>query len=328
MLANYSFLSIRKANILNKKVNKCPAQIRIGTRNSLLAIAQASEVKNRLLGAYPELTQNQIEIIKIVTTGDKLFNKNLATIGGKGLFTKELEDALSENKIDIAVHSMKDMPYKLPEKMKIACILEREDARDAFISLNTNSIKELPKGAVIGTSSLRRKAQMLRIRNDIKIVPFRGNIHTRIKKLQEKQVDATILAFAGLKRSDMTSHIKYIFSEEEILPAIGQGAIGIECLEKYQHIIAMLEKFNHHESFLEIKAERAFLRKMQGSCVTPLAGIGKIIDDDKFSFKAILFSEDGTESYEVKKQGNLSDAKDMCESSAQQIIKNAGHLLI
>lgn len=307
---------------------KCPANIRIGTRNSLLAIAQANEVKNRLLGAYPELTQNQIEIVKIITTGDKLFEKNLAEIGGKGLFTKELEEALLEGKIDIAVHSMKDMPYKLPAKMKIACILEREDVRDCFLSKKYRSIYDMGEKSVVGTSSLRRKAQILRLNNKIKVIPFRGNIHTRLKKLEDNIVDATILAFAGLKRSDMAFNAKYIFEETEILPAVGQGAIGIECLEENIHIIQILEKINHQKSFLEIKAERAFLRKMEGSCVTPLAGIGKIVDGDKFSFKAILFSEDGKESYAVEKKGKLKEAKILCEDAAKEIIKNAGHLLI
>ena len=296
----------------------CPAQIRIGTRGSRLAVAQANEVKNRLLGAFPELTVNQIEIIKIKTTGDRLQNENLAEIGGKGLFTKELEEALSAGTIDIAVHSMKDMPDRLPDGMVIECILEREDPREAFISKKAKTLLELPYGAVFGTSSPRRQSQALALRPDLKIVPFRGNVVTRMEKIDRGDVDATMLAVAGLKRIDMGDRITSIMEVEEILPAIAQGAIGIECLEENKHILRVLEKINHQKSKIQVEAERACLIALGGSCTTPIGALAEINGDNIF-FRAMVASMDGKIIHRAERKGKISQAKEMGGNAGKEL---------
>jgi hydroxymethylbilane synthase len=285
---------------------KCPATIRIGTRASNLAIAQAKEVKNRLLGAFPDLTQAQIEIVQFITTGDRIQDRHLADIGGKGLFTKEIEEALFAGTVDIAVHSMKDMPDTLPEGLVIPCILEREDSRDCLIG-KYKTIADIPQNAVIGTSSLRRQSQLLRIRPDLKVVQFRGNVNTRLRKLAEGVVDASILAVAGLHRLELNNEISYIFSEEEMLPAVAQGAIGVECRADNIHILAVLERINHTTSFTEIACERAYLKELGGSCQTPIAGRATI-SGSVISFKGRVLSDDGAKCYEVEGSADISEA--------------------
>lgn len=305
---------------------KCPAHIRIGTRGSTLAVAQAMEVKNRLLGAFPDqLTQSQIEIIKIETTGDKIQDRHLADIGGKGLFTKEIEEALFKGDVDMAVHSMKDMPDKLPPGLVISCIIEREDPRDAFISNKFKDINDLPKGAVVGTSSVRRQSQILKIRPDLKIVQFRGNVITRLTKLDRGDVDATILAAAGLKRIDLADRITSLVDTKTMLPAVAQGAIGVECLERNHHILGVLEEINHRESNIAVKAERGFLIKLEGSCSTPIAALAEI-RDDKLYFKGMVASVDGKEVYTVERIGNIADAEKIGMDGGEEILKKAGHI--
>lgn len=309
----------------NTKI-KCPARIRIGTRRSELAVAQAMEVKNRLLGAFPELTQNQIEIIKIQTTGDRIQDRHLAEIGGKGLFTKEIEEALFDSKVDIAVHSMKDMTDELPQGLVINCILEREDPRDAFISDKAKSIEELPKGASIGTSSIRRQSQVLKIRPDLKIVPMRGNVGTRIKKLEMGEADSTILAVAGLKRIDMVDRIASIIDTGVILPAVAQGAIGVECLAGNEHILEILKHINHDDSNICITAEREFLKALGGSCTTPIAGLAEL-KNDKLFFRGLVASPDGSTVYRVEREGKPEDAGKIGADAGKEVITNAGKLL-
>ncbi len=290
---------------------KCPAEIKIGTRGSILAVAQAMEVKNRLLGAFPdELTQHQIKIIKITTTGDKIQDRHLAEIGGKGLFTKELEEALYSGEIDVAVHSIKDLPDTLPDGMIMECVLEREDPRDAFISNKVKTLNDLAQGAILGTSSVRRQSQLLRLRPDIKIVPFRGNVNTRLAKLDKGDVDATILAVAGLKRIDLQNRISSYIEPEIILPAVGQGAIGVECLATNIHILKVLEKINHKESEICIKTERSFLKEMGGSCATPIAGFAQITNEGKVHFRALTATVDGKLCHRAEYFSDIADAKE------------------
>ena len=254
----------------------------IGTRGSPLALAQANEVRKKLLSANG-LDPDRVEIEVIKTSGDKFLNTSLSKIGGKGLFTKEIQQALIDKRIDIAVHSMKDVETELPKKLVISTILEREDVRDSFISRKYSSIADLPMGSVVGTSSLRRKAQLLNKRNDLEVVEFRGNVQKRLEKLDNNVAVATFLATAGLNRLGLEKLINPI-STDEMLPAVAQGAVGIEHLysEKIEEILAPL---NHSVSKKRVEAERAFLRELDGSCRTPIGGLAQ---KNSEKFKSIL----------------------------------------
>lgn len=300
-----------------------PSKIRIGTRGSRLAIAQAEEVKKRLLAACPELGSDRIEIEKIVTTGDRIQDRHLAEIGGKGLFTKEIEEGLFEGRIDIAVHSMKDMPDTLPEGLVIDCILEREDPRDAFISTRAMDIISLPKESVVGTSSIRRQSQILNIRPDLRIVPFRGNVGTRLDKLRKGDVDATILAMAGMKRIGLAGEVASVIDTEIMLPAVAQGAIGVECLASNEKMREILSEINHQDSFVRIKAERSYLKTLNGSCSTPIAGLAEFLPDGKLQFRGLVSSVDGKEIYKVMRTGSRKDAEEMGRDGAEEILRNA-----
>lgn len=251
----------------------------IGTRGSKLALWQAEWVKAELQKKYPE---TEIVLIKIKTTGDKMLDVSLSKIGGKGLFVKEIEEALLQHKIDIAVHSMKDVPTELPEGLHLGAICKREDPRDALITkiqsprFKIQKFKDLPHGAIIGTSSLRRSCQLMHIRPDFKIVLLRGNLDTRIRKLDEGEFDAIIVAVAGLKRLGLSQRITEILQPDISLPAIGQGAIGIECRVKDESINSMVGSLNHFETSISVKAERAFLKRLGGGCQVPIAAYAKI----------------------------------------------------
>ncbi len=255
-------------------------KIIIGTRGSKLAIWQAEWVKSELLKLYPNI---KIELNKIKTTGDKILDVPLAKVGGKGLFVKEIEEALLKGEADIAVHSMKDVPTEFPDGLHLAIITKREDPRDAFISRIQDSkfkiqkFKELPKGATIGTSSLRRSCQLLNIRPDLKIKQLRGNLDTRLRKLEEGLFDAIILAVAGVKRMGWSNRITEILSPEISLPAIGQGAIGIECRIADEFINKLIRPLNHEETYICVSAERAFLKKLEGGCQVPIAAYARIV---------------------------------------------------
>ncbi|MEK6589994.1 MAG: hydroxymethylbilane synthase [Nitrospinota bacterium] len=248
-------------------------KIRIGTRGSQLALWQANWVKDTLEDWYPDL---EIEIQKIKTTGDKILDAPLSKVGGKGLFVKEIEEALIDKRIDIAIHSMKDVPTDLPEGLCISAIAEREDPRDALISRDGIKLKELKKGARIGTSSLRRQVQLLNFRSDFEIEQLRGNLDTRINKLIARDLDAIIVAAAGVKRMGWEKKITEYLPYKIFLPAIGQGAIGIETRESDNKIKGMIERFNHRETSLCIKAERSFLKRLGGGCQVPIAALGTI----------------------------------------------------
>ena len=270
------------------------ARLRIGTRGSPLALAQAHETRDRLIAAHPDLaTAGAIEICVIKTTGDKVQDRPLSEIGGKGLFTKEIEDALLDGGIDLAVHSMKDVPTQLPDGLEIGCLLEREDARDVLIASAGTSIATLPQNAVVGSASLRRAAQIKAQRPDLAIVPLRGNVETRIAKVQRGDAVATLLALAGLKRLGKQAAATAILSIEEILPAVAQGAIGIETRRGDARVAALLAPLNHAPTASRVAAERACLEVLEGSCRTPIAAYAEIAGGD-LHLRALLALPDGS----------------------------------
>ena len=251
-----------------------PPELRIGTRGSQLALSQANWVKEKLVKAHPDLS---VMLIKIKTTGDKIQDAPLAKIGGKGLFVKEIEEALIHRRIDLAVHSIKDVPTELPEGLHLSAITKREDPRDVFISRDGKILKDLPPNAKIGTSSLRRQAQLLRFRNDLELLPLRGNLDTRLKKLKTMNLDGIVLALAGVKRLGLEERITEIIPTEISLPAIGQGALGIETRKDNQEVEGQIQFLNHNDSWIAVSAERAFLKKLEGGCQVPIAAFAQII---------------------------------------------------
>jgi len=263
---------------------------KIGTRGSKLALAQTNEVIDRLVNANHELTHNDFEIVVIVTMGDRITDRALIEIGGKSLFIKEIEDALLKEEVDFAVHSMKDMTAFIPEDLVIASILPREDVRDAFLSTKCKSLYELPHGATIGTSSSRRKAQALKYRPDLNIVVFRGNVNTRMRKLEEGEVDATFLAMAGLNRLNIDKALYNPIETDIMLPAVAQGAIGLETRKNDQKIIELLRTINCRESEIRVNCERGVLEALEADCKTPIAALAQIKDNHIF-LKAELIIE-------------------------------------
>ena len=287
-----------------------PARLRIGTRASPLALAQAYETRIRLAGADPALAANgAVEIVEIITQGDRIVDRTLSEIGGKGLFTKEIDDALLQDRVDIAVHSMKDVPTWLPDGMVLECILPRADARDAFISPKAGSLAELPAGSVVGTASLRRQAQILNRFPDLKVVPLRGNVQTRLRKLTAGEVDATLLAVAGLHRLYRADVITAALSEAEMLPAVAQGAIGITCRKDDARVQTWLARLNCPVSEMRVTAERAFLRVLDGSCRTPIAAHAVLSEDGMLSFKGNAARVDGSGLVEVARRARIADLK-------------------
>jgi hydroxymethylbilane synthase len=296
--------------------------IRLGTRGSPLALAQAHEVRDRLVAAHGlDPAAVQIEIFK--TTGDRVTDRPLADIGGKGLFTKELEEALLDGRIDLAVHSMKDMQTVLPEGLAIVATLPREDVRDAFISSRFQSLAELPQGAVVGTSSLRRAAQALRLRPDLTVVGFRGNVETRLAKLERGEADATFLAAAGLNRLGKAHVISALLPIEDMLPAAAQGAIGIEARADDESTATILSPLNDQRTALCVAAERAFLKVLEGSCRTPIAALATLTSD-RLEFRGMVLSPDGREVHERIVQGRPEAAVRLAEDAATSILEVAG----
>ena len=291
--------------------------IRIGTRGSKLALAQAHETRNRLISAHG-LADNAIEIITITTTGDRVKDRPLAEIGGKGLFTKEIEEALMSGAIDLAVHSMKDMPAVIPDGLAIAAYLPREDARDALVSPAAKRIADLPPNAVVGTSSVRRAAQLLRRRPDLKIVPFRGNVDTRIRKLDAGEVQATLLACAGLNRLGLALPEATPLAIEEILPAVAQGAIGLEIRMDDEKTRGLIAAVNDGPTELRVICERAFLAALDGSCRTPLAGHASL-EGREIRFRGEALSEDGALCFESLRTGSISDAVKLGREAGEEV---------
>jgi hydroxymethylbilane synthase len=282
-------------------------KIRIGTRKSPLALTQAYIAQEALVQKFSYL-KGHCEIIPFVTTGDKILDSNFMQLGGKGLFTKEIEEALFRKEIDIAVHSMKDMPTHHPPGLCVPCILPRADIRDVFISKNKVLFKDLPYGAVIGTASLRRQAQLLHYRPDLNITLIRGNVQTRLRKvLSLSDIDATLLAKAGLDRLGLIEKISEIFSSDFIIPAVGQGALGIECREDDKEIRFYLEKVNHLPSMICLQAERTFLEIMEGSCRTPIGAYASINSQEILTITGFISEVDGTNLLKHTLSGSLED---------------------
>ncbi|MBP6985418.1 MAG: hydroxymethylbilane synthase [Alphaproteobacteria bacterium] len=260
--------------------------IRIGTRKSPLALKQADIVRDALI-AYAGCLADEIKIIPMSTTGDQITDRRLMLIGGKGLFTKEIEEALIRDEVDIAVHSMKDVATVMPEALIIPCCLPREDVRDVWISHKSHHPKEMMAGMKVGTSSLRRSAQILHMNPQIEIVTLRGNVQTRLQKIEEGEADATVLAMAGLKRLNLSHVAKHVFDIEEMLPAPAQGALGIQCRREDRRIQQILSCLNHSQTWRAVEIERAFLAELDGSCRTPIAAWAEF-ENDMCTFKGLL----------------------------------------
>ena len=297
--------------------------LRIGTRGSPLALAQAYETRERLSIAFG-LSLDSFEIVVIKTTGDKVLNRPLKEIGGKGLFTKEIEEALLQESIDIAVHSMKDMPVQQPDGLILDTFLPREDVRDAFVSRIHKSLADIPQGATVGTSSLRRKAQLMSKRPDLKIVEFRGNVQTRLKKLDDGVAECTFLAVAGLNRLKMEDIITAPISTDDMLPAVAQGAIGIERREKDIKIATMLEAIHNSTTGLLLSAERAFLEALDGSCETPIAGLAEF-KNENLRFRGEILKTDGSEVYSDEQVVVKEDATLVGIEMAHKLLSQAGN---
>jgi hydroxymethylbilane synthase len=298
--------------------------LRLGTLGSPLALAQATELRARLGAAHPELTEeNAIETVVIRTTGDTIGDRTLAAIGGKGLFTKEIEEALLAGSIDMAVHSMKDMPTVLPDGLVIACHLPREDSRDAFICLKAASLTDLPHGACVGTASLRRQAQLLHLRPDLRVVALRGNVETRLRKLGDGAVDATLLALAGLKRLGLADHATAVLTTAEMLPAVAQGAICIETRAGDERVHRYLLPLDDHATARCVAAERAFLAVLDGTCRTPIAGLATLSGDD-LVFDGMIVRPDGSERHVTRRYGAAGDAAALGADAGRELRALAG----
>ncbi|GAX17574.1 hydroxymethylbilane synthase [Fistulifera solaris] len=300
--------------------------LRIGTRGSPLALAQAYETRKRLQEHFPELREEgAIEICVLKTQGDMILDKSLMELGGKGLFTKELDTALLGNEVDICVHSMKDVPTWLPEGTVLPCNLPREDTNDAFIHKDgsVKRIEDLPDHSVIGTASLRRQAQIMAKNPTLKCVNFRGNVQTRLRKLDDGIVDATLLAIAGLKRMNMDGCATSVLDWDEMLPAVAQGAIGIQCRDNDERSLKYIAALNHAETKACVDCERAFLEALDGNCKTPIAGQAKIIDG-KIQFRGLIAMPDGSLKYETSAEGEVADAKQIGLKAGQELKERAG----
>jgi len=280
--------------------------LRIGTRGSPLALAQA-RMTRAALGTTLGWSDDAIEIVTIRTSGDRIQDRPLSEAGGKGLFTKEIEEALLAGTIDLAVHSAKDMPTVLPEGLMLAACLRREDVRDVFISRKARSVSELPQGAVVGTASLRRQAMVKRLRPDVSTVVLRGNVETRLRKLEAGEVDATLLALAGLKRLGLADKATALLDAQDFLPAVGQGAITIEARADDARTCEFLAKIDHEDTSVALACERAFLAVLDGSCRTPIAGHA-VLDGDAISFRGMILRPDGSEALETSRTGRRKDA--------------------
>lgn len=278
--------------------------VRIGTRGSALALWQTNHVAEILKEKFGYET----EIVKIKTTGDKILDSPLAKIGSKGLFVKEIEIALLEKRVDIAVHSAKDVPTEQPAGLLIAAFLKREDPRDAIISRFGKGLLDLPEGSVVGTSSLRRRAQILHLRPDLKLVDVRGNVDTRLRKMSEGQFDAIILARAGLKRMGFEERITEVIDTSLMLPAVGQGSIAVECREDDEEMLQVLREISDYETEAAVRAERALLRYLEGGCQVPIGAYGRIVDAE-LVLDGMISSLDGRKLYRSQKRGRPEDAE-------------------
>ncbi|HXU94592.1 MAG TPA: hydroxymethylbilane synthase [Gallionella sp.] len=301
-----------------------PSRLVIASRESALAMWQAEHIRDRLRALYP---QTEVSILGMTTQGDQILNVTLSKIGGKGLFVKELETALEDGRADLAVHSLKDVPMVLPEGFVLAAIGEREDPHDAFVSNQYASLSELPPGSVVGTSSLRRESQLRARFPHLKIEPLRGNVQTRLRKLDEGQYAAIILAAAGLKRLGLGERIRGIISTEDSLPAVGQGALGIECRADRADVIAALQPLHHAPTAACVLAERAMSRRLAGSCQVPLGGFAEV-QGDKLRMRGFVATPDGKRMLRAEFIGDVSDPEALGNKIADALLaQGAGEIL-
>ncbi len=288
--------------------------LRIGTRASRLALAQTHHVVARLRAAHSCLLPPEaLEVVEIRTTGDQVQDRALAEIGGKGLFTKEIDEALLDGRVDLAVHSMKDVPTHLPDNTVVAAVLDREDVRDVLLDLQGRTLADLPPGAVVGTASLRRQAQVLAARPDLRVVPFRGNVQTRLRKLAEGDVDATLLAYAGLRRLGMAEEpaISALLDTETMLPAVAQGAVGVACREDDLTVRVLLRALDDATTHTAVLAERALLRELEGNCRTPIAALATVrgaAGQETVHLRGLLATEDGHQIWRNERSGTAAGA--------------------
>ena len=296
--------------------------IRIGTRGSALALAQAVETRSRLMAAHG-LPEDAFAIEPISTSGDRIQNRPLSEAGGKGLFTKEIEEALIAGRIDLAVHSSKDMPTKLPDGLEISAFLPREDARDAFIGRTAKRIVDLPHGAMVGSASLRRQALLLRMRPDLKVVLFRGNVQTRLRKLGDGEVDGTLLANAGLRRLSLADVVTDLMPLDEFPPAPGQGAICLETRIGDARIGKIIAPVHDPVTAAALDCERAFLAALDGSCRTPIAGYAHIAGD-RLHFSGMILRPDGRETHAIEREGAVGDAASIGRTAGDALRAKAG----
>nr|MBF0223593.1 hydroxymethylbilane synthase [Desulfobulbaceae bacterium] len=297
--------------------------IKIGTRKSLLALAQSTGIKAEIEAYHTDV---KVDLVKLLTKGDKILDVPLAKVGGKGLFVKELEDAMLNHDADIAVHSMKDVPAELPEGLHIGIITKRQDPRDAFISNNYKTLAELPQGAKVGTSSLRRRSQLAVMRPDLVIEDLRGNLDTRLKKLDEGQYDAIILAAAGLNRLKLDRASSY-FEPTEMLPAVGQGAVGIELRTADKELLEGLMFLDHRDTTVAVTAERAFLLRLEGGCQVPIAGFCQV-NGDEITLTGLVASIDGKEIIKKTSTGAADQAVAIGRALAEEILDLGGRAIL
>ena len=300
------------------------ALVRIGTRGSPLALIQAQEVRQRLIAAWPDLAApGAVAIVPIKTTGDRIQDRTLADAGGKGLFTKEIEEALLSGTVHLAVHSMKDMPTWLPDGLTIPCLLPREDPRDALIAGGVKSLAELRPGSIVGTSSLRRQAQVLANRPDLRVVSLRGNVETRLRKIAAGEADATLLALAGLKRLGMADRAGAILTPDEMLPAVAQGVIGVECRSADSRALELLAPLHDRPTGIAVAAERALLARLDGSCRTPIAALA-VIENDAVRLDALIATPDGRRVLRTQRNGPPGDAAALGDDAGQELRRAGG----
>ncbi|KTD23060.1 hydroxymethylbilane synthase [Legionella londiniensis] len=299
--------------------------LRIATRESPLALWQANHVGELLKEYWPTL---QIELLPMKTSGDKFLKDKLFKIGGKGLFTKELEDALLDKRADLAVHSMKDVPAAFPQGLTLKAICKRHNPFDAFVSIRFANLDALPSGSVIGTSSLRRQSQLLAVRPDLRFKTLRGNINTRLRKLEEQEYDAIILAVSGLERMGMQQLITEQLDEETMLPACGQGALGIECRENDEELHHLIAPLNNPLSALCVRSERIVARALGGNCHTPLAVFCKPTDDSKLLLRAKILAVDGSKVLSSSQRGDIQDAEKLAKDCAESLLADGARELI
>ena len=299
------------------------SKIIIGARGSKLSLAYANHAKNLLIKSNSRFDENSIEIKIIKTSGDIFKDKKISDIGGKGVFSKQIEEELLDSKIDLAVHSLKDLPSKMTNGLCVDAVIKRNDPRDALLAYSSKSFFDLKPNSKIGTSSFRRKAQLTLLRSDINVISMRGNIDTRIKKLIDKEFDAIVLSLAGLQMLNLGNEVKQIFSDKQMLPAIGQGAIALQCRENDREILEILKMVNHKETYCCVQAERALLEAIGGDCDTAIGGLAKL-SNSKIILESELFSDDGCKKFVSKSSGSFNEAKEIGYKVGKELLKKAG----